>query len=108
MLVIMITMIGLVSAKRRMIEIMNSRGWKKRRGRYEVLMRITQEVIGYARATVGEIMAGRLECPSDTASLLSRHIGLAEGVIDQAYRRVVLGESVPASEKIVSHLRATH
>lgn len=90
------------SAKRRMNEIRCSRSKKKRRGRYEKLMRVTREVIGYARGALEEIVAGKLECPPDTACRLSRHIGLAEGVIDQAYRRVVLGESVPASEKIVS------
>lgn len=90
------------SAKRRMNEIRCSRSGRKRRGRYEKLMRITEEVIGYARAALVEILANRLECPSDTACRLYRHIGLAEAVIDQAYRRVVLGESVPASEKVFS------
>jgi len=90
------------SAKRRMNEIRCSRGKKKRRGRYEKLIRITREVIGYSREAVGYILGDKLECPSDTACRLMRHIGLAEGVIDQAYRRVVLGESVPASEKIIS------
>ncbi len=90
------------SAKRRVDEIRNCRGERKRRGRYEVLMRITGEVIGYAHAVIEEILAGKLECPSDTACRLSRHIGMAEGVMDQTYRRMVLGESVPASEKIIS------
>jgi len=90
------------SAKRRVNEIRNCRGERKRRGRYEALMRITGEVIGYARSAIEEIVANRLECPSDTACRLSRHIGMAEGVMDQAYRRMVLGESVPASEKIIS------
>jgi len=65
-------------------------------------MRITEEVIGYARSAIEEILAGNLECPPDTACRLSRDIGMAEGVIDQAYRRMVLSESVPASEKIIS------
>lgn len=90
------------SAKRRMNEIRNGRGKKLRRGRYEVLMRITGEVIGYAQSAIEEILAGKLECPSDTVCILSRHIGMAEGVIDQTYRRMVLGESVPASKKIIS------
>ncbi len=90
------------SAKRRWNEIRNGRGKKKRRGRYEVLMRITGEVIGYARSAIDEILADTLECSSDTACRLSRYIGMAEGVIDQTYRRVVLSETVPASEKIVS------
>jgi len=38
------------SAKRRMNEIRCSRSRRKRRGRYEKLMRITREVIGYAQA----------------------------------------------------------
>ncbi len=95
-------MIGHVLAKRRWNEIRNGRGRKKRRGRYEVLMRITGEVIGYARSAIEEILAGNLECSSDTACRLSRYTGMAEGVIDQTYKRVVLGETVPASEKIVS------
>ena len=90
-------------AKRRMNEIRNSRGAKKRRGRYEVLMRITGEVIGYARTAAEEILAGNYpDAPKSTACCLSRFIGLAEGVIDQTMRRVVYGETVPASEKIVS------
>lgn len=95
-----------LSAKRRMNEIRSGRSKKKRRGRYEKLMRITGEVIGYARAALDEILAGRLECPPETACRLSMYIGLAEGVIEQAYRRVVLGESVPASEKILSIFEA--
>ncbi len=68
------------SAKRRWNEIRNGRGRKKRRGRYEVLMRITGEVIGYARSAIEEILADTLECSSDTACRLSRYIGMAEGV----------------------------
>lgn len=90
------------SAKRRVNEIRNCRGKKMRRGRYEILLRITGEVIGYARSAIEEVLAGKLECPSDTTCRLSRHIGMAEWVMDQTYRRMILGESVPASEKIIS------
>jgi len=90
------------SAKRRWNEIRNGRGWKKRRGRYEVLMRITGEVIGYAEAAIDEIKRGGLECPPYTACVLSRLVAMAEGVIDQTYRRVVLREKVSPSDKIVS------
>lgn len=85
-----------------MNEIRNCRGERKRRGRSEVLLRITGEVIGYARSAIEEILVGKLECSSDTACRLSRHIGMAEWVMDQSYRRMILGASVSASEKIIS------
>lgn len=90
------------SAKRRLNEIRNCRGRKKRRGRYQVLIRITREVIGYAEAASDEIIRGDLLCPADTACVLSRLIGMAECVISQTERRVIHGEKVPSSEKIVS------
>lgn len=90
------------SAKRRMTEIRNARGRKKRRGRYRVLIRLTREMIDYAEAASDEIIMGDLLCPADTACILSRLIGMAKCVISQTERRVIHGEKVPSSEKIVS------
>ncbi len=90
------------SAKRRLNEIRNSRGWKKRRGRYEVLMRITGEVVGYAEAALAEIGCGDLRCNKRTAERLEELVRLSYRVLDQTGRRVMDGEAVPAPEKIVS------
>ena len=85
------------AAKRRMLEIMNSRGWKKRRGRYQVLMRLAREVVGYAEAALDEI-----DRESVTAEHLKELVRLSHLVLEQTERRVIHGETVPALEKIVS------
>lgn len=90
------------SGKRRMLEIMNSRGWKQRRGRYQVLMRFTREVVGYAAAALDEIDRGELECDPITVRQLKELVRLSHMILQQTERRVILGETVPASEKIVS------
>lgn len=90
------------SAKRRVNEILNSKGWRKRRGRYQVLMRLTLEVVGYAEAALDEIGRGELECTPITALQLEELVGLSRKVLEQARRRVLDGEPVPATEKIVS------
>ncbi len=90
------------AAKRRMLEIMNSRGWKKRRGRYQVLMRLAREVVGYAEAALDEIDRGDLECEPVAAEHLRELVRLSHMVLEQTERRVIHGETVPALEKIVS------
>lgn len=64
------------------------------------------KVRGYVEAALAAVdghrtVACRLEVMGSVAEL-KRALALAEGVYDQAYRRVIQGESVPASEKLVS------
>jgi IS5 family transposase len=98
------------STKRLAREIANSsrrakKGAKNKsrmRKLYKKLLKTTQETLDHARQVIpilqqhGEL-AGRA-----LAESLAHYIPLVERVIDQAYRRVVLGKQVPASEKLVS------
>lgn len=69
---------------------------------YKKLLKTTQESLDHARQAIpileqhGELAGQAL------ADSLAHYLALVERVIDQAYRRVVLGENVPASEKLVS------
>ena len=91
-------------AKRRLLGIANSRRKKDRKTKYADLIKVTRKSIGYAQSAIKTIdkvssvsfglMALRLD--------LNQYIQLATRVIDQTERRVMLGQNVPASEKIVS------
>lgn len=89
-------------AKRRAMDVLNARNRRKRTKAYRDLLKVTRETVGYA-----EEAASQLERTADVvapllAAEIRRFMGLAERVIDQAERRVLQGESVPASEKLVS------
>jgi len=89
-------------AKRRALDVLNAKNRRKRTRAYRDLLYVTRETVGYARAAVD-----RLErCPDVMARVLAaeirRTIGLTERVVEQTERRVVHGDVVPASEKIVS------
>jgi transposase, IS5 family len=89
-------------AKRRALDVLNAKNRRKRTKAYRDLLYVTRETVGYAQAA-----AGQLEAQGEVMALLlageiTRTIGLAERVIDQTERRVLHGELVPASEKIVS------
>ena len=88
---------------------MNSRSKKDRKSKYADLIKVTTKSIGYAQRAI--------EAIDDVASIspgmvalrldLNRYSQLAARVIDQTQRRVMLGEDVPASDKVVS-LFETH
>ena len=96
-------------AKRRLLGIMNSRSKKDRRSKYADLIKVTNKSIGYAQRAIEAIdkvastshglVALRLD--------LNQYSQLAARVVDQTQRRVLLGENVPASDKVVS-LFETH
>jgi len=96
-------------AKRRLLGIMNSRSKKDRRSKYADLIKVTNKSIGYAQSAIEAIdkvastshglVALRLD--------LNQYSQLAARVVDQTQRRVLLGENVPASDKVVS-LFETH
>jgi len=96
-------------AKRRLLGIMNSRSKKNRRSKYADLIKVTNKSIGYAQSAIKAIdkvastshglVALRLD--------LNQYSQLAARVVDQTQRRVLLGENVPASDKVVS-LFETH
>jgi len=95
-------------AKRRMIAIMNAREKKTRKRNYLDLLTVTRKSLGYARRAAS-FLNGYLS-PDPAQIILAQKIAnelaiyteRAARVIDQTERRVIHGESVPASEKIVS------
>jgi IS5 family transposase len=96
-------------AKRRLVGIMNSRSKKDRKSKYADLIKVTTKSIGYAQRAIeaidnmASISSGMIALRLD----LNWYSQLAARVIDQTQRRVMLGEDVPASDKVVS-LFETH
>ena len=89
-------------AKRRAMDVLNAKNKRKRTKAYRDLLKVTSETVGYAQEAVGQLEACGDVVADLAAAEITRYIGLAERVIDQTERRVVHGESVPASEKLVS------
>lgn len=95
-------------AKRRFIGIRNAGTKAKRLPLYRDLLKVTVKTVQYAEHVAGALdnYVGHTILDSVAAGALAtelRHyITLASQVIDQTTRRVIHGESVPASEKIVS------
>jgi IS5 family transposase len=87
-------------AKRRMLAVMNAKNEKGRKVHYQDLLKIAHNTVDYA--TEAASMLERDPVSLGMAEELRGIILLAEKVIDQTTRRVIHGESVPASEKIVS------
>lgn len=95
-------------AKRRMLGVMNAKNKKVRKKAYKDLLKVTHETVGYAE-NAASLLESRtfknvslLESAQNMADELKEVIGLTRKVIDQTTRRAIHGESVPASEKIVS------
>lgn len=96
-------------AKRRLLGIMNSRSKKDRKSKYADLIKVTTKSLGYAQRAIEAIDNVASISPGMVALRLdlNRYSQLAARVIDQTQRRVMLGEDVPASDKVVS-LFETH
>ncbi len=91
-------------AKRRMVGIQYARGEKQRKPRYKDLLKITRKVICYARSAEG-ILEQLSSADIRLLGLINeiKHFAdLSEQVYDQTYRRVIQGETVPATQKVVS------
>ena len=91
-------------AKRRMLAIHNAKRKKDRKAFYIDLLKAARKVVGYARKTIKAIDAqARGDLYSIALSMQIEHyIHLANRVIDQSERRVLQGESVAATDKVVS------
>lgn len=90
--------------KRRMVAIQYAKNNKARLPLYKDLLKITNRCIGYAHTAINLIEASavaNLSLPALTCDM-RRYARLGAQVVDQTERRVINGESVPASEKIVS------
>lgn len=89
-------------AKRRALAISNAKKMELRVPLYHDLVKVTRKTIGYARRTAAALSQCKHVLASVHAIAIKETIALAERVVDQTERRVFHGESVPASEKLVS------
>jgi IS5 family transposase len=89
-------------AKRRMLAVQYAKKEKQRLAAYRDLLKMAENTVGYAQVAIPlvERLAG-LEAMAFEAEL-KHYIDLTGQVIEQTERRVLKGEKVPASEKIVS------
>ncbi len=92
-------------AKKRLMVILNTKKDEVRVSAYRDLLAHAKRVVDYADAAIAELrvfddrdfLAARA-----LAYKLERAVGILRKVIDQTERRVLKGEKVPASEKVVS------
>ena len=91
-------------AKRRLVKIQYARRKDERRGAYIDLIKYTRKTLASARTAIERLRALGLDRPAAVGLLLEleRYVALTERVICQTERRVINGEKVPASEKVVS------
>lgn len=95
-------------AKRRKIGIQHARNNELRLPLYQDLIKVTEKTVSAAERAIAAFSSTyppeALEDPVIAGLLyqLAHYIGLANRVLDQTRRRVLLGESVPATEKLVS------
>jgi IS5 family transposase len=94
--------------KKRVLTIQNARTDEVRVRAYRELLRYAERVRGYSVEAIRGLRdwAGEPACDQfrarGLADRIERILGLFDRVIDQTERRVLRGEKVPASEKVVS------
>lgn len=90
-------------AKRRMLAVMNAKNKKQRKAAYVDLLKVTDKALEYARNAVGIIKKSFVDPTAfPLYSDLEHFADLTEKVISQTKRRILLGENVPAKEKVLS------
>ena len=92
-------------AKKRALQILNAKNDKKRDKPYKDLLGVTERTVSYAIAAAMSleiITAMGMMGAEEVAKELRHFISLAEQVISQTKRRVLMKETVPAAEKVVS------
>ncbi len=95
-------------AKRRGLAILNARTQEDRVPLYQDLLKVANKTVDAAdviTATLTSKTPAKKRTKPKFIKLvesLQHHIGLARRVVAQTHRRVVLGETVPANEKLVS------
>ena len=89
-------------AKRRALAIRTAKNAKIRKRLYRDLLRYTEKVLGYAENAIRAIESNCCLSSIKLMDRLKRVMGLTYRVIDQTTRRVLMGEQVPAEDKVVS------
>jgi IS5 family transposase len=94
--------------KKRVLAILNTKKDKVRKAAYRDLLMYAERVAGYAVDAIAELRSFEGNNINDTlgaralSDKLERAVDILGKTMDQAERRVLKGENVPASEKIVS------
>jgi len=90
-------------AKRRMLAILNAKNRAQRKTAYADLLKVTGKALDYARKAV-EVIKRTFVDPTAFALFgdLEHYADLTKRVISQTERRIMLGQSVPAHEKVLS------
>ena len=88
-------------AKKRCLNIRNSRG-EKRKKHYRDLLKIAGRTLGYGTRALEQAPRWQDPISQVLAEALAHNLDLMGRVIQQTQRRVILGQKVPATEKIVS------
>ena len=94
-------------AKKRCLNIRNSRG-EKRKKHYRDLLKIAGRTLGYGTLALEQAPRWQDPISQVLAEALARNLDLMGRVIQQTQRRVILGQKVPATEKIVSIFEEQH
>jgi IS5 family transposase len=87
-------------AKRRMLAIQHTGSPSKRRAAYRDLLKVAEKTVGYAQRAIDHL-AGPPE-GEKLVDELTHYTELLTRVMEQTRRRVLEGEKVPASDKLVS------
>lgn len=94
--------------KKRVLAILNSRKEEQKRQAYKELLDYAGKVAGYAEGAIPVLQSYKNRDEKETqyahelAEKLKQALTLMKQVIDQTTRRVMQGEAVPATEKVVS------
>lgn len=95
-------------AKRREMGVLNAKNENKRKEAYKDLLKISGKTIKYAQAAISELQEytcgdiQQMALSHGFVSELEYYLPLSQRVVSQTERRVLKGETVPATEKIVS------
>jgi transposase, IS5 family len=90
-------------AKRRMLAVMNAKGKKQRKAAYADLLKVTGKVLDNARTTIETINKSAVHPMAWVLCVeIEHYAGLTDRVIRQTERRVLMGETVAAQDKVVS------
>lgn len=95
-------------AKRRRMGVLNAKNNKARRKPYVDLLKVTRKTIAAAKRGAAALRAFsssdvmEMLAAQGLADELLHFVGLAHRVVDQTHRRVVLEESVPPQDKVLS------
>ena len=89
-------------AKRRMLGIQHGKNKKQRKQHYLDLLKVTRDTVGYAHNCIDILQHHHDVVAMAVSGDLKQTVDLALRVIDQSEKRVLHGQSLPASEKVVS------